>query len=141
MSLNPHILVVEDSDEDFETVMDAAKRVGISHPIQRASSGEDGLRLLHACMQNKNTIPALVLLDLNTPKDDGRDALRVIKQDQQLCGIPLVVLTTSTNPRDVVFCYANGTNAYHVKPVVHGDHLQVVEQILIYWLSRVVLPT
>jgi two-component system, response regulator len=134
-----HILVVEDSDEDFETVLDAAQRAGVTHEIRRATTGDEGLRLLHESAQNQNTIPALVLLDLNTPNDDGRHALREIKQDDLLRAIPLVVLSTSANPRDLTFCYASGANAYHVKPVEHAVHLQVLEQIFSYWLTSVVL--
>ena len=135
------ILVVEDSNEDFATVLDAAKRAGVTNEIRRAASGEECLQVLRASTDNKNTVPALILLDLNTPRDDGRDALREIKQDERLHALPLVVLSTSANPRDLAFCYASGANAYHVKPVNHLLHLQVLEQIFGYWLTSVVLPT
>lgn len=135
-----HILVVEDSDEDFETVLDAAKHASLTYEICRATTGDEGLRLLRESAQSKNTPPALVLLDLNTPKDDGRYALREIKQDDQLRAIPLIVLSTSANPRDLAFCYASGANAYHVKPVDHAVHLQVLQQIFSYWLTCVLLP-
>lgn len=135
------ILVVEDSDEDFATVLDAAKRGGVTHEIRRAVSGDECLRLLRTPAQTQNEVPALILLDLNTPRDDGRDALREIKQDERLRALPLVVLSTSANPRDLAFCYASGANAYHVKPVNHLLHLQVLEQIFSYWLNSVVFPT
>ena len=135
------ILVVEDSDEDFATVLDAAKRAGVTNEIRRAASGEECLQVLRASTENKNTVPALILLDLNTPRDDGRDALREIKQDERLRALPLVVLSTSANPRDLAFCYASGVNAYHVKPVNHLLHLQVLDQIFGYWLTSVVFPT
>ena len=135
------ILVVEDSDEDFATVLDAAKRAGVTNEIRRAASGEECLQLLRASAHNQNAVPALILLDLNTPRDDGRDALREIKQDERLRALPLVVLSTSANPRDLAFCYASGANAYHVKPVNHLLHLQVLEQIFGYWLTSVVFPT
>ena len=135
------ILVVEDSDEDFATVLDAAKRVGVTNEIIQATSGEACLHLLRTATENKKTVPALILLDLNTPRDDGRDALREIKQDERLRALPLVVLSTSANPRDLAFCYASGANAYHVKPVNHLLHLQVLEQIFGYWLTSVVFPT
>jgi CheY-like chemotaxis protein len=135
------ILVVEDSDEDFATVLDAAKRSGVTNEIRRVTSGEACLQLLRASKENKNTVPSLILLDLNTPSDDGRDALREIKQDERLRALPLVVLSTSANPRDLAFCYASGANAYHVKPVNHLLHLQVLEQIFDYWLTSIVFPT
>ncbi len=134
-----HILVIEDCDEDFETVLDAAERTGVENEIRRAISGDECLKLLQESSQNKNTSPALVLLDLNMPKGDGRNALQQIKRDDLFCGLPVVVLSTSDNPLDLEFCYKNGANAYHVKPVNHGDHLRVLEQIFGYWLSSVIL--
>jgi len=135
-----HILVVEDSDEDFETVQDAARRGGVSHPIARATSGDECLRLLRGAAGRRDALPALVLMDLNTPGDDGREALRELRNDVSLGTLPLVVLSASANPRDLQFCYCQGANAYHVKPVDHAAHLQVLQQIFAYWLGSVVLP-
>ena len=135
-----HILVVEDSDEDFETVLDAARRGGMSRPIVRAASGGECLRQLRATPRHREALPALVLMDLNTPGEDGRDALREIRNDITLQPLPLVVLSASANPRDLQFCYAHGANAYHVKPVEHALHLLVLQQIFAYWLASVVLP-
>ena len=135
-----HVLVVEDSDEDFETVLDAAQRAGIRHLIQRATSGDECLRLLRGTDRRRDAQPALVLMDLNTPGDDGREALRQIRNDATLPSLPLVVLSASANPRDLQFCYAHCVNAYHVKPVEHARHLELLQQIFAYWLGCVVLP-
>ncbi len=134
------ILVVEDCDEDFETVLDAARAAGVVHPIVRASSGEECLRLLRSDARRRDVLPLLVLLDLNTPNDDGREALRDLRNDISFDALPLVVLSASANPRDLQFCYAHGANAYHVKPVDHAAHLRVLQQIFDYWLASVVLP-
>lgn len=136
-----HILVVEDSDEDFETVLDAARRGGIATPVVRATSGQQCLRLLRGGEPRREALPALVVLDLNTPGDDGREALREIRQDTHFDALPVVVLSASANPRDLAFCYAQGVNAYHVKPVDHAVHLRLLQQIFAYWLGSVVLPT
>ncbi len=90
-----HILVIEDSEEDFETVLDAAGRTGVTYEIRRATTGDEGLRLLCESAQGQYTSPALVLLDLNTPKDDGQGHLIKIPEpkprlkashpNQQLC--------------------------------------------------------
>ena len=101
MMLARHILVVEDSDEDFATVLDAARCAGVPNEIRRATSGDECLQQLRLSALKHDALPALVLLDLNTPKCDGRDALREIKQDDRLRALPLVVLTTSANPRRV----------------------------------------
>jgi CheY-like chemotaxis protein len=135
-----HILVVEDSDEDFATVLDAVRRAELPNDIRRASSGDECLQQLRLSALRHDALPALVLLDLNTPKGDGRDALLGIRQDDRLRALPLVVLTTSANPRDLHFCYASGANAYHVKPVQYRDHLRILEQIFDYWLKSAVLP-
>lgn len=139
MRLQP-ILVVEDSDEDFETVVDAARSAGVQHPVLRATSGTEAVTLLAEAARGRDKLPVLVLLDLNTPHDDGREALRNLRADSTLDKLPVVVLSASANPRDLNFCYALGANAYHVKPVEHAAHLRVLQQIFAYWLGSVVLP-
>jgi CheY-like chemotaxis protein len=141
-----HILVVEDSDDDFETVQDAARHCGVPHPIVRAKTGGECLCLLRLWRQwpesprSPSTLPLLLMLDLNTPGDDGREVLLQVRGDEQLGALPVVVLSASANPRDLRYCYANGANAYHVKPVVHATHLKVLHEIFGYWLGCVVLP-
>lgn len=131
------VLVVEDSEEDFQTVLDAARCAALPHPIVRARSGGECLRLLRGSPRAR---ASLVLLDLNTHGDDGREALREIRSDDSLKELPVVVLSASANPRDLQHCYAQGANAYHVKPVDHAQHLQVLRSIFAYWLGSVVLP-
>jgi CheY-like chemotaxis protein len=135
-----YILVVEDSDEDFETVCDAARHSGLPQRIVRATSGEECLRLLRDPLQGRQSRPMLVLLDLNTPNDDGREVLSEIRASDALKSLPLVVFSGSANPRDLQFCYDCGANAYHVKPVNHALHLQVLQEIFHYWLGSVKLP-
>jgi CheY-like chemotaxis protein len=135
------VLVVEDSDDDFDTVVTAARLAGIHHEIRRAVSGDDCLQLLRGTNNQPGVRAALVLLDLNTPHGDGRNALEQMHADAKLRAIPLVVLSTSANPRDIDFCYAFGANSYHVKPVSHGEHLLVLQNLFAYWLGNVVLPT
>jgi CheY-like chemotaxis protein len=138
---NPVVLVVEDSDEDFDTVLTAVRLAGIQHAIRRAVSGDDCLQLLRGAAGHPTAQFALVLMDLNTPHGDGRSAVQQIHADDKLSAIPLVVLSTSASPRDVDFCYAHGANAFHVKPVSHAEHLLVVQSIFAYWLGSVLLPT
>ena len=144
-----HILVLEDSDEDFDTVQDAARHSGVLQPIVRAASGAECLRLLGlggraqpatSGLRSREALPLLVLIDLNTPGDSGREVLLHVRRDDLLGTLPVVVLTASANPRDLQFCYANGANAYHVKPVAHPQHLRVLQQIFGYWLGSAMLP-
>jgi CheY-like chemotaxis protein len=131
------IVIVEDSDEDFDTVQEAVKRAGLQVEVFRAATGGDGLTILRAQAPIR---PTLVLMDLNTPGTDGREALAAMKVDPALKSVAVVVLSTSANPKDIDFCYAAGANAYHVKPVRYPDHLKVLTDLLTYWLTWAVLP-
>jgi len=130
------LVVVEDSDEDFDTVVEAVKRCELSIEVRRATTGEGGLTLLREVSSER---PVIVLMDLNTPGTDGRDALTIIKSEAALMSVPVIVFSTSANPKDVGFCYAAGANAYHVKPVRYPDHLQLIVDLVRYWFSRVTL--
>ena len=133
----PTCLLVEDSDEDADTVAEAFRRCGIPGRLQRVSNGDDCLTLLRRAAA---PLPALVLMDLSTPGTDGRDALRQIKEDIKLKIVPVVITTASANTRDLEFCYSVGANAYHVKPVSHPQHLDAMTTVLQYWLGAVTLP-
>lgn len=131
------ILIVEDSDEDFDTVLDAIRQSGVAVEVRRALTGGECLNLLHESVDLR---PAVVLMDLNTPGIDGREALVAIKSDHSLSAFPVVVLSTSDNPRDLLYCYQSGANAYHVKPVRYPDHIKLLVELLQYWIGAVVLP-
>lgn len=133
----PSILIVEDSDEDFDTVREALKKAGIAAELMRATTGDQCLDLL----RGRGAVrPAMVLMDLNMPGTDGREALTAIKADPALRSYPVVVFSTSANPKDLAFCYQAGANAYHVKPIRYPDHVRVAADLLTYWLTRVALP-
>lgn len=133
------VLVVEDSDEDFDTLGEAARRAGVVHQLRRTTTGDGCLTLLRG--EGVARIhPALVLMDLNTPGTDGREALVVIKADPVLRAVPVVVVSTSSNPKDLAFCYRAGANAYHVKPLRYVDHLEVLLDVFAYWLTCAAHP-
>ena len=132
------LFIIEDSDEDFDTVEQALKQSGVAADLRRAVTARDGVSLFQKVALCRSVV---VLIVLNNPATDGRQALVAIKPDPALKVIPVVVLSTSANPKDVAFCYSAGANAYHIKPVRHSDHLTVLVQSLTYWLSRAVLPT
>ena len=131
------LVIVEDSDEDFDTVAEGVTRSGVAVQVRRATTGGAGLELLGGLAPDR---PVLVLMDLNTPGIDGREALVALKTDPALRSTPVVVFSTSANPKDVGFCYAAGANAYHVKPVRYPDHLQLVIELVKYWFGPVALP-
>lgn len=131
------VLVVEDSDEDFDSVREAALRIGIRNPLVRAVDADDALRQL---ARGAAGAFSFMLLDYNLPGRDGLALLRHVRGDPVLAALPVVVFTTSVNPRDRDVFYAAGANAYHVKSVRYDVCLQTLEAIFEYWLNRVALP-
>ncbi|UQA62554.1 response regulator [Polyangium aurulentum] len=135
------ILIVEDSDEDYDTAITAIARVGIPNPVLRAQDGDECLELLaSAAKAAASESFALVLLDLSLPGTDGRDVLQALRAVPNLRRLPVVVLTTSGSSRDCDACYEAGANAFHKKPVRFDEHLAVLEEIFRYWCRHVVLP-
>ena len=99
------IVLVGDSDEDHDAVREAVRLSGLPASLRRVSNGDECLALLRRASTER---PAFVMMDLNTFSTDGREALRQIKADPLLKVIPVVVVTTSANPRDVDYCYQCG---------------------------------
>jgi CheY-like chemotaxis protein len=127
------ILVIEDSEEDFETIERVIQKSGLAI-ITRATNGEHALRWLHD-QQNYHNI-SMILLDLNMPGLDGRQILREIKSDENFRLIPVVVFTTSSNPRDIQACFRKGANSYHLKPIDLHEFEAIVQTIVDYWLKQ-----
>ena len=141
----PYLLIVEDSDEDFESLRRVlSKNCGMNIPITRCYDGDDALDFLHRsgayASQTQKPLPNLVLLDLNLPGTDGREVLSAIKQDEQLKIIPIVVLTTSSNPKDVETCYRYGANSYLLKQMRIDLLKHSVCLCMDYWTKVAVLP-
>ena len=134
------ILVVEDSDEDFDTLLQALSKSGINSKVYRALNGDDCLTQLRGDGEAIGMHPAFILMDLNSPGTDGREALRELKSDPGLKTIPVVILTTSSNPRDLKSCYDLGANAYHLKPIQYPEHIRLLEEIFRYWMKHVLRP-
>jgi len=130
------ILIVEDSEDDYEATMRAFKRTNLKNPIQRAASGEEALSKL----RGGESRPGLILLDLNMPGLDGRRILAILKSDQVLRKIPVVVLTTSSDERDIEECYALGANTYIQKPVDLDGLFAAVQRLKEYWFEIALLP-
>lgn len=143
MNPNPpgYLLVLEDSDEDFDTVLSAARKSGLPHQIRRAVNGDECVQLLEEWREAEGERPLLALLDLNTPQGDGRHALQTLRRHPGFKTLPVVILSTSANPKDLDDCYHEGANAYHTKPVDYPEHVETVCRIFDYWLLGVRLPS
>jgi CheY-like chemotaxis protein len=133
------LLIVEDSDEDFEAFLRGWRKSGVNNPIYRCENGDEALDFLFRHGKYVDNIlspcPGLILLDLNLPGTDGREVLMEIKRDADLKNIPVVVFTTSTNPKDLEICYQNGANSYIVKPIDIQALLNTVEALVEYWFG------
>jgi two-component system, response regulator len=125
------ILLVEDNPEDAEMTMRALRRNNLVNRLHWVKDGAEALEYLLAKDRQK---PKLVLLDLKMPKVDGIEVLRRLKADAAASGIPVVVMTSSNEERDVVESYRLGANSYIVKPVEFEVFLETVAKIGLYWV-------
>jgi CheY-like chemotaxis protein len=135
------ILLVEDSPEDFEAAKRAFRKSGLKNPIIRCSDGDEALEFLFRRGSFADAPrPGVVLLDLNLPGTDGREVLAEIKAAPQLKHIPVIVLTTSSDDRDVQACYQAGASSYIQKPVDLDGFMRAIERLNDYWFEVVILP-
>lgn len=141
---NRPLLIVEDNDEDFEALNKMMQEAAIANPVYRCLDGEEALAFLYHRGKYKNIIlaprPSLIILALNLPGKEGRDILTHLKRDDNFKAIPVVILTTSSNPKDVEACYLQGVNGYIVKPLDTQRLEQIVQVFLNYWFKAVELP-
>ncbi len=141
---NQPILLVEDSPEDFEATERAFRKSGLKNPIHRCSDGDQALDYLYrrGAYQDpaRSPRPGIILLDLNLPGTDGREVLEAVKKDDALRLIPVIVLTTSADERDVEACYLAGANSYIQKPVDLDGFMKAIEHLNGFWFEVVILP-
>ncbi len=136
MSSSMPILLVEDNDADAELALRAFRRRKISNPVHVVRDGEEALDYVErrGAFAENAPVPSVILLDLRIPKVDGLEVLRHLKQHPIYRNIPVVVLTTSAEDRDVRRSYELGAASYIVKPVEFEKFQEVVERIDIYWM-------
>ncbi|HXO86377.1 MAG TPA: response regulator [Gemmatimonadales bacterium] len=135
------VLLVEDNPGDVRLTREAFAAGGVRHTLHVTRDGAAAVDFLHRIAPFADAAqPDLILLDLNLPKKDGREVLQVIKQDDALQHIPVVILTTSQAERDVLETYRLRANAYVTKPVVLEEFLRVIASIQDFWLDIVRLP-
>jgi CheY-like chemotaxis protein len=139
------VLIVDDDDDDRLMMRDAFRDSGLHNPLQFAVDGEEMFDYLRRqgrfTDRPASARPGLILLDLNMPRKDGREALRELKLDPSLSHIPVVVLSTSRSPDDVALCYQNGANSFLSKPDSYVALLDLVRNLATFWLHTAKLPT
>lgn len=139
------ILIIEDSPIDFEVTQRALAKHVPDHPLYHCTDGEQALNFLYHRKEYADPTnaprPSLIFLDLNMPKINGREVLEQIKQDESLKLIPVVVMTTSIDRRDVNLCYSLGSNTYLQKAVDMDVFSKNIKEVTKYWFDVVVLPS
>ncbi len=138
------ILMADDDEEDCMLAQDALTEAKLANELHVVSDGEELLQYL----RNEGRFgdiaryrrPGLILLDLNMPKVDGRQALAEIRADDRLKDIPVIVMTTSQAEEDVIRSYATGANSYITKPVSFEGLVEVMQSLERYWFQIVRLP-
>jgi two-component system response regulator len=132
------ILLVEDNPNDIKLTLHAFKTANLANSVHVARDGVEALEFIFgAALKTDEAIPEkpkLILLDLKLPKLDGHEVLKRLKDDQRTCRIPVVMLTSSSEEKDVMQTYQVGANSYIIKPVDFEQFTEAIRDIRKYWL-------
>lgn len=132
------ILLVEDNPNDVELTLKALKKNNLANHLHVLKDGEEALEFIFAAgryaHRDVNNRPKVILLDLKLPKVDGLEVLQQVKSDERTAMIPVVVMTSSREERDMVESYKLGVNSYIIKPVDFAQFTESVSELGLYWL-------
>jgi len=123
------VLLIEDDMIEVMKLKRVTSSLETKHNVIEANNGEEALKIL----ETKENLPHLILLDLNMPKMNGIEFLKILKKDDVLKYIPTVILTTSNNKSDLLDCYNTGIAGYVLKPLKYQDYVLKIEHLLAYW--------
>ena len=132
MSRPLNILLVEDDAIEVMKFNRVVKNLETKHKITEANNGEEALNIL----KDREVNPDIIILDLNMPKVNGLEFLKIIKQDAARRYIPTIILTTSANHTDIKECYQNGIAGYVLKPLKHDDYISSTKKLIEYWSTN-----
>lgn len=124
-----NILFIEDDEIEVMKLNRTLNSLELKHNFEEAQDGEMALDIL----KNNANLPDIIFLDLNMPKMNGIEFLRILKANDNLKYIPTVILTTSNNRKDVLECYSIGVSGYIIKPLKYDDYVTKVKAVLEYW--------
>jgi CheY-like chemotaxis protein len=136
MTTLKHILLIEDDPKDIELTLTALEEYNLANEVVTTRDGVEALDYLYRqgdFAQRPEGNPIVILLDLKIPRMDGVEVVRQLKTDEQMRLIPVVILTSSRESRDLEKCYQLGVNAYVVKPVRFTEFVEAVKQIGVFW--------
>ena len=123
------ILLIEDDMIEVMKLNRTISTLKLDHTIIEANNGEEALQIL----EQKDNLPDIILLDLNMPKINGIEFLKILKKDDVLRYIPTIILSTSNNQKDLLECYKTGVAGYVIKPLKYEDYMAKIERLLAYW--------
>jgi CheY-like chemotaxis protein len=127
-----NILLIEDDMIEVMKLKRTIVKLNLNHNITVANNGEEGLEIL----ERKERLPDIILLDLNMPKMNGLEFLKIMKADDRLKYIPVVILTTSNNQRDLLECFKLGISGYMTKPLKYEEYVSKIDKLQAYWSSN-----
>lgn len=123
------ILLIEDDTIEVMKLKRAIKKLDMDHELIEAKNGEEALKLLN----DHSILPDIIFLDLNMPKINGLEFLKILKRDKILRFLPTIMLTTSSNRKDILACYDTGVAGYIIKPLKYDHYVLKIEAALNYW--------
>jgi len=123
------ILLIEDNLIEIMKIKRTISFLKLDHTLHEAKNGEEALKIL----EDKSKFPDIILLDLNMPKMSGVEFLTIIKEKYEFKHIPIIILTTSDNQKDLLECYRIGVSGYVLKPLKYDDYVNKIKDILVYW--------
>lgn len=133
------ILLVEDNADDAQLTIRTLQKHRLANSLRHVRDGEEALQFLHG-PDAPSQQPKLVILDLKLPKVDGFEVLRALRTDPRTKLIPVVVMTSSKEDKDLAACYRLGTNSYVVKPIEFGEFADAVARLGLYWILTNSVP-
>lgn len=138
-----YIILVDDNPDDAEATQRSMLKNDFGYPVKWLSSGEELIAILQSLVNKEDSaarLPLFVLLDLNMPGLDGKDVLRKVRLTDQFNLVPIIIFTTSNDPRDVNECYNLGANSFIQKPLSYEKLNNTVKALKDYWFSVAILP-
>ncbi len=129
MNSNKPVFLVEDDQIDRMTIERTFKSLGVKNILKTAINGQEGLKALHESSEP----PCLIILDINMPKMNGIEFLRIVKANEEYKKIPVVILTTSNDDKDKNTCYSFGVAGYIIKPIDYREFQDVIKTLNNYW--------
>lgn len=141
MKKDPVIILAEDDDGHAGLIYKTLKRAGVENDILHFEDGEKTLNYLFRKgddFHREEGVPHILLLDVRMPVVDGKEVIRQLKQDKELQNMPIIVVSTTDDPREIVNCYSLGCSKYIVKPIQHEEFTRVITQLGHYLLNDVI---